>query len=233
MDVTSKYTTAKSVLKFRSETKISGSGKEEDVIVDAVMERELVKTVNTRVPHYFYMYASVINNLNLWLPFTSFEFAVLQALNVAPSQLHPNSWAFVKAYELVCLGLGLEPRLGVFFHFYYIKSLLVGKLVSLSSQPNRGLFTLYASNFKNFRNTFFRVRCGPQLPDLMFDKDEVSLFPFYWTQNPCIIKGVDERLLTPYESEVVAFLNSFSLFEIKELLTLETDYPSLVAYLRK
>jgi hypothetical protein len=71
MDVTSKYTTAKSVLKFRSETKISGSGKEEDVIVDAMMERELVKTVNTRVPHYFYMYASVINNLNLWLPFTS------------------------------------------------------------------------------------------------------------------------------------------------------------------
>jgi hypothetical protein len=91
MDVTSKYTTAKSVLKFRSETKISGSGKEEDVIVDAMMERELVKTMNTRVPHYFYMYASVINNLNLWLPFTSFEFAVLQALNVAPSQLHPNS----------------------------------------------------------------------------------------------------------------------------------------------
>jgi hypothetical protein len=139
----------------------------------------------------------------------------------------------VKAYELVCLGLGLEPHLGVFFHFYYIKNLSVGKLVSLSSQPNRGLFTVYASNFKNFRNTFFRVRCGPQLPDLMFDKDEVPLFPFYWTQNPCIIKGVDERLLTPYESEVVAFLNSFSLFEIKELLTLETDYPSLVAYLRK
>jgi hypothetical protein len=48
-----------------------------------------------------------------------------------------------------------------------------------------------------------------------------------------MIKGVDEDLLTPYESEVVAFLDSFSLFEIKELLDLETDYPSLVTYLRK
>jgi hypothetical protein len=48
-----------------------------------------------------------------------------------------------------------------------------------------------------------------------------------------MIKGVDEGLLTPYESEVVAFLDSFSLFEIKELLDLETDYPSLVSYLRK
>jgi hypothetical protein len=37
MDTPSKYTTAKSVLKFRSETKISGSSKEDDVIVEAVM----------------------------------------------------------------------------------------------------------------------------------------------------------------------------------------------------
>jgi hypothetical protein len=59
------------------------------------------------------------------------------------------------------------------------------------------------------------------------------LFPLYWTSNPCVIKGVDERLLTTYESEVVDFLDSFSLFEIKELLDLETDYPSLVAYLCK
>jgi hypothetical protein len=101
------------------------------------------------------MYASVISNMNLWLPFTGFEFAVLKVLNVAPSQLHPNSWAFVKAFELVCLGLGLEPRLGVFIHFYYVKSLSAWKLVSLSCQPNRGLFTLYASNFKNFKDTFF------------------------------------------------------------------------------
>jgi hypothetical protein len=73
------------------------------------------------------MYASVVEHLNLWLPFTEFELALLNALNVAPTQLHPNGWAFVKAFELVCLGLDLEPRLGVFFHFYHIKSLSPGK----------------------------------------------------------------------------------------------------------
>jgi hypothetical protein len=155
MDVTSKYTTVESIRKFRAEVKLSDSGKEEDVVVEAVTGGELVTHVNIQTPHYFYMYASVISNMNLWLPFTGFEFAVLKVLNVAPSQLHPNSWAFVKAFELVCLGLGLEPRLGVFFHFYYVKSLSAGKLVSLSCQPNRGLFTLYASNFKNFKDTFF------------------------------------------------------------------------------
>jgi hypothetical protein len=105
--------------------------------------------------------------------------------------------------------------------------------VSISSQPNRGLFTLYASNFKNYKDTFFHVRCGPRLPDLMFDSGGNPLFPFYWTHNPRLIKGVDGNLLTPYETEIISFLNSFQLFEIKELLSLETDHPSLVLYLRK
>jgi hypothetical protein len=179
------------------------------------------------------MYASVVENLNLWLPFTDFELAILNALNVAPTQLHPNSWAFVKAFELVCLGLDLEPRLGVFFHFYQIKSLFPGKQVSISSQPNRGLFSLYASNFKNYKDTFFRVSCGPCLPDLMYNAGGSPLFPFYWTLDPRLVKGVDESLLTPYELEVISFLDTFLLFEIKELLALETDHPSLVLYLRE
>jgi hypothetical protein len=59
------------------------------------------------------------------------------------------------------------------------------------------------------------------------------LFPFYWTQDPRLIKGVDGELLTPYESEIISFLDTFQLFEIKELLALETDHPTLVLYLRK
>jgi hypothetical protein len=96
-----------------------------------------------------------------------------------------------------------------------------------------GLFTLYASNFKNYKDTFLRVRCGPRLHHLMFDSEGNHLFPFCWTQHPRLIKGVDASLLTPYESEVISFLNTFQLFEIKELLPLESDHHSLVLYLRK
>jgi hypothetical protein len=77
------------------------------------------------------------------------------------------------------------------------------------------------------------MRCGPNLSDLMFDAEGTPLFPFYWTENPRIVKGVDDVLLTHYESEIVSFLTGFSLFEIKELLYLETDHPSPVSYLRK
>jgi hypothetical protein len=65
----------------------------------------------------------------------------------------------------------------------------------------------------------------------MYDAGGNPLFPFYWTRDPRLVKGVDEALLTPYESEVISFLNTFLLFDIKELLALETDHPSLVLYL--
>jgi hypothetical protein len=233
MEIFSKYTSEESVQDFRKDVMLSGSGREGDVVINPVGSKELVTGVNTQAPHYFYMYASVVENLNLWLPFTDFELAILNALNVAPTQLHPNSWAFVKAFELVCLGLDQEPRLGVFFYFYQIKSLFPGKQVSISSQPNRGLFSLYASNFKNYKDTFFRVSCGPRLPDLMYDAGGSPLFPFYWTHDPRLVKGVDESFLTPYELEVISFLDTFLLFEIKELLALETDHPSLILYLRE
>jgi hypothetical protein len=67
----------------------------------------------------------------------------------------------------------------------------------------------------------------------MFDAGGNPIFPFYWTHNPRLVKGVDEDLLTPYELEVISFLDTFLLFEIKELLALETDHPSLVLYLRE
>ncbi|WJX83762.1 hypothetical protein P8452_66399 [Trifolium repens] len=83
MEVTSKYTTEESIQDFRSDVMLSGSGKEGDVVIDPVGNRELVTGVNTQLPHYFYMYASVVEHLNLWLPFTEFELALLNALNVA------------------------------------------------------------------------------------------------------------------------------------------------------
>jgi hypothetical protein len=233
MEIFSTYTSVESVQEFRNDVTLSDSGREDDVVTDPVGDNELVTGVNTQPPHYFYKYTKVMEALNLSLPFTDFGLAILNVLNVSPTQLHPNGWAFVRAFELVCLGLDLEPRLGVFFHFYHVKSLSFGKPVSISSQPNMGLFTLYASNFKNYKDTFLRIRSGPRLPGLMFDSKGKRLFPFYWTQNSRLIKGVDGTLLTPYESEIVSFLDTFQLLEIKELWALETDHPSLVLYLRK
>jgi len=43
-------------------------------------------------------------------------------LNVAPAQLHPNSWAFIRAFTLLMGYLGLTPSVDVFLRFFEAKS---------------------------------------------------------------------------------------------------------------
>ncbi|GAU30848.1 hypothetical protein TSUD_365560 [Trifolium subterraneum] len=203
MDIASKFTSLESIRCFREE------------------------------PHYFYMYANVIQTLNLWFPLTYFEDTILRLLNVAPSQFHLNSWAFVKVYELLCNALDLEPSLGVFFSFYHVKTLTPGRLVLVCAQPNKGLFKLFASNFKNYQDSFFRVRYGPQLSSLMYDTDGDYLFSFYWTEDPRAIKGVYDDVLTSFEKETITFLESFNLIDIKDLLRRETNVKRITNFIRR
>ena len=40
----------------------------------------------------------MFKKVKLRFPFTRFERKLLTELDIAPAQLHPNSWAFVRAY---------------------------------------------------------------------------------------------------------------------------------------
>jgi hypothetical protein len=229
----SKFHSADSIQTLRGAIKFSGSGEENDVIVEPVDDHELVTVVNQDPPHYFLMYGVVVQTFNLWFPFTQFEVSLLRVLNVAPIQLHPNSWGFSKAYEIVCLALGITPSIGVFFSFYHLKNFTTGRLVSLCALPNKSLFSLYASNFKNYQDSFYRIRGGPDCSDVMYDGDGTPLFPFYWSTSPRLIKGANTAHLSQFELETVAFLNSFGVLNTKELISLETRPQGVVDYLSK
>jgi hypothetical protein len=54
----------------------------------------------------FHLYAVVIEDLGVKFPYMDFEVDVLKCLNVAPSQLQFNSWAFIRSFEVMCEGLG-------------------------------------------------------------------------------------------------------------------------------
>ncbi|MCH83918.1 hypothetical protein A2U01_0004747, partial [Trifolium medium] len=233
MDVSSKYTSEDMVKSYRKAVKLSCSECEELIISEPVREGEFVTTVNTTPPDYFYIYTNVIQALNIWLPFTAFEVDMLRVLNVAPTQLHPNSWAFIKAFEVICLGFGLDPSVAVFFSFYQIKNVKPNALVSISSQPNRGLFSLFASNFKNFKDSFFRVRCGENFSDLMYDELDEPLFPFYWTAKPRLIKGTIPEKLSEFESKTVDFLDSHALLDISDVIKSEGNAAALDEYLQR
>ena len=62
--------------------------------------------------------AFIFSKLGIRLPLTMLEKRVLQKLNVMSIQLHPNSWAFVEVFEILCKSLGLVPALGNFFYFF-------------------------------------------------------------------------------------------------------------------
>ena len=65
-------------------------------------------------PHFFFMYTCLFSDLHVSLPFDTFTVGVLQALNVALSQLHPNTWASMQVFRVVCQIFGLRPSSSCF-----------------------------------------------------------------------------------------------------------------------
>lgn len=71
---------------------------------------------------FTFVYETMFTKLGVKLPFSDFECGMLRALNIAPSQLHPNSWGFLRAFTILCHGIGSEPSVGLFLSFFQAKS---------------------------------------------------------------------------------------------------------------
>ena len=67
---------------------------------------------------FFYFYSCLISNIHVRFTFDEFTMEVLRVLNVAPTQLHPNSWVALQAFRLLCEVLGLKPTPRPFLHFF-------------------------------------------------------------------------------------------------------------------
>lgn len=67
---------------------------------------------------FTYVYDFLFKEYGITFPLTEFEAGMLTLMNIAPSQLHPNSWAFLKCFELLCRHLDFEPSTNVYIHFY-------------------------------------------------------------------------------------------------------------------
>ncbi|RDY09051.1 hypothetical protein CR513_06654, partial [Mucuna pruriens] len=176
------------------------------------------KSVNNRASldeaPFFYIYEPVFSKLGLKLPFTSFERSILRALNVAPSQLHPNSWAFVRAFELLCEDLGREPSLGVFFWFFRVKKTPKVGWMSLSSRPNRKLLKPFLESFKTFKDKFFKVCLGKSEADPL----GTPYFPFYWTPQPDVSVTIVRKDLEKWEDEFIRELETLPRLFCSELI---------------
>ena len=96
----SMYSDQAKVELFRSKNAVSSTGREEDVDMLPCPPGKIVCVLRPKgVKEIFHMYGAVLEEFGVKIPFTLFEMDVLRLLNVAPTQIRPNSWAlkfFVK-----------------------------------------------------------------------------------------------------------------------------------------
>ena len=128
---------------------------------------------NEGVP-FFYFYQVVFKTTKVRLPFSWFEKELLTKINVAPAQLYPNSWAFVKAFDILFGFLGCAPSVDLFLHFFEVKRQRHNLWVTLSNVPRRVLFTPFQSSFSG---------CDPAGNSNVEESLRSTLCPFYATAS--------------------------------------------------
>ncbi|KOM29430.1 hypothetical protein LR48_Vigan682s000400 [Vigna angularis] len=129
--------------------------------------------------------------------------------NVAPAQLHPNSWAAMQAFLAMCLAMGVTPTIPVFFHYFEVRPPPQGGWVSLTSVRDRTLFCPFSDSLKNFKHHYFKVIIDAVDRHEFYDSARNPLFPFYWTRVPRKIKAFPVGVLGSADLEAVRTINAF------------------------
>jgi len=157
-------------------------GKESDIALRLIpcREDEHVCCDESSDPEgpFCYFYVTVFKRILLRQLLFNFEKELLTEINVAPAQLHPNSWAFVRGFSILCSQFHLLPSMEVFLYFFEAKRLGRQLWVSFNGMTGRALLSLFQQFYKGFKGKFLKVRCNKRDPTLL------DGFPLYWTHKP-------------------------------------------------
>lgn len=128
---------------------------------------------------FFHVYVTWFRDLGVRIPFSEFQMGVLRELNVCPTQLHPNGWAFMQAFTILYTGLLLTPTPASFLYFFCALPHPNKSWVSLAPVKDKQLFTSFNSSYKDFKTNFFKIAIQePDHSQFYFD-DGRPKFPFY------------------------------------------------------
>ena len=142
--------------------------------------------------HFFYFYRDVITRLGLQFPFSTFQENLLRHLHLAPSQLHPNGWAFAMAFENYCRQHQLTCSVPVFCSFFC--PLEIGLTsedektwygwTSLRACPGLKYLKPFSDSWKGFKTSFFKVVSQPGELCWFLQSSPTGeaegRFPLYW-----------------------------------------------------
>ena len=106
LDETSFYTSSERVVTLRKSGCHFGKAHDRFVRIAACREDKPVccdESSNPEGPFCFF-YATIFKKVLLRFPLSIFEKDLLTKLNVVSAQLHPNNWAFIRAFTFLCCG---------------------------------------------------------------------------------------------------------------------------------
>ncbi|MED6171016.1 hypothetical protein PIB30_036775 [Stylosanthes scabra] len=171
---------------------------------------------------WFFMYTCVLAEIGVGFHFTSFECLVLRQINCAPSQIHPNAWGYMRAYQILMEYLGEFPSLERYVGDAEFAS---GSLGVLSFQ----------GDLRDFKEFYIKVRSTEDSFPFFLNEHLVERFPLYWNKRPVQCLGVEE--LSDHDADLVEFLfinlKGSRVLNTAELLKWDSDRQSAVTYLEK
>ena len=126
---------------------------------------------------FCFICTTLFKKVKLRLPFTRFERELLIELNIAPAQLHPNSWAFVRAFQILCAHLLLPASVDVFLFLFEAKNPGDRLWVSLNGIVGRSIFSIFQQSYKDWKGKFVKAFQNEQDPSLL------DGFPLYWVNK--------------------------------------------------
>ena len=78
----------------------------------------IAKMFDDKEPTFFFVYDVFFSTLGVRFTFSQFEVKCLDFINIALTQLHPNNWTFILAFEILMKFLGAVPSIGILFSLF-------------------------------------------------------------------------------------------------------------------
>lgn len=113
----SKYKTPESVVELKESVTLFCPGYSDKFIIEPCSDTDHVfLSSSENQPLFTFVYTTFFETHGFSLPFNNFVRSVLAAIIVAPTQLHPNSWAFMRAFENLCTRMNITPTAPIFLY---------------------------------------------------------------------------------------------------------------------
>ena len=167
----------------------------------------------------------VFKTIGVRLPFSRFERELLTEINAASAQLYPNSWAFVKAFDILFGFLGCAPLVDIFLHFFEVKRKRNNLWVTLNNVPGRVLLSPFQNSFTGWKGRFFKICCSDLVPSAL------DGFPLYWARETRALKSKPFKKLAPNDQVVCRILAEAGGFDSATLISLEFNAGTLEKYI--